>query len=328
MKNWLLILFFNIITIPMVISEPLNFKEFEGKYVEASRLYSASRFEDSLKIFDEICLDTFAENYPSVFLSRAMVLHYLKYDEKAKIDIEKCISLQPYSLKPIFCRSIINVGLKDYDRALEDVDYCLEKNPNWADAYHQKGLIFMNMRKYTEALSNFDDAILHDAGQRAELFSDRGFAYYYIQNFEKAKEDFLYSLILKENDDVYLCLIDVCYKMQQYEEGIEYANLLIKKNSRVESAIINRAYIYLVMERYKEVENDLKSIEQSCLELSSYHKVLSIYYMLTDQRSSAISSMNKAYELNPDDNDINLLKSFLNKDKNAVKKRLELLLVD
>ena len=79
------------------------------------------------------------------------MLYYMgRYDE-AKIDIEKAITFQPYTLKLRLCRSMINTALKEYEEALADINYCLEKNPTWADADHQKGLIYLTISKSSEA---------------------------------------------------------------------------------------------------------------------------------------------------------------------------------
>ena len=311
MKKLFLILLFDIFAIASIFANPLSYSSFVSKYQDANNFYSQKEYEPALEILNELVADDFSQTYPSVFLSRAMTFYFLARYGDAKIDIETCISLQPYSLKPILCRSIINMALKDYDFALRDANYCLEKNPAWDEAYHQRGLIYMNLSDYPKSLNDFNEAILNAKNHRAEYFSDRGFAYYYLQDFSKAKEDFVHSLKTEENDNVYLCLIDVCYKLQQYDEGIKYANILISDGRRVESAIIERAYIYLVLERYDDVKNDLATIEKTSLNLSSYHKVKGIYYILTDDKDRAAEEINTAYKLNPADKDASLLKELL-----------------
>lgn len=246
-----------------------------------------------------------------MFLSRALALYCLGRYAEAKADIEKCISLQPYSLKPLLVRSIINTGLRDYDSALGDADYCIEKAPAWADAYHQRGLIYLSMKKYPEALDSFESAISNADESKPEYYSDRGFAQYFLQDYEKAKADFLHSLKAAENDNVYLCMIDVCYKLEQYEEGLKYADILIKKGSRVDSAIIERSYLYLALGQYDDAKKDLDLLAPAADGLSSYHKVLCIYYILTGEKNSADIEIDKAYKLKQDDSEILLLKKLL-----------------
>ena len=315
LKKLYQILVFSLVLIYDLNAESLTYDSFVKKYKEASVLYNQKNYQEALEILDVLVEDEFANIYPSVYLSRALSLNYLHKYEDAKDDIEKCILQEPYSLKPRFVRSIIYFGLKDYENALIDINYCLEKNPSWADAYHQRGLISLNLRKYQEALLDFENCISNASEIKPEFFSDRGFAYYYLTDYEKAKEDFLYSLKYAENDDVYLCLIDVCYKLQQYDEGIRYADILIKKGNRVEAALIERAYIYLSLERYEEVEHDLESIKLEANELSSYHKILCIYYILTDKKDIADKEIDKAYQLNKTDTDIFLLKNLLQNSK-------------
>ena len=327
MKKLYLILLFSMFFAFSLAAQPLSYDSFTKKYKEAAQLYYQKRYESALQILDILAADDYAQTYPSVFLSRSLVLYYMgRYDE-AKIDIEKAIAFQPYTLKLRLCRSMINMALKEYEEALADINYCLEKNPTWADAYHQKGLIYLTLSNYSEALDNFDNALATANGSyKPEYFSDRGFAYYYLHYFEKAKDDFLHSLTLTENDNVYLCLIDVCYKLQQYDEGIKYANILIKPGRRVESAIIDRAYIYLVQKRYDEVRADLDLIEKSCENLSSYHKVKAVYSILTGDKASAIEAVNKAYILNSQDKDILILREALSTDEIDICKIVNLLI--
>lgn len=324
MKKSCLILLFSLFVSSVVLASPLSYEAFVKKYKEASDFYSKHEYDHALQVLDTIVDDDFSQIYPSVFLSRSLTLFYLGRYEEAKIDIDKCISLQPYALKPLLCRSMISTAMKDYDAALTDINYCLEKNSYWADAYHQKGLICLNLTRYSDALQNFNMAISNANGViKPEYYSDRGFAYYYLGDFENAKKEFIYSLKMIENENVYLCLIDLCYKLQQYDEGIKYADKLIKKGNLIEAAIIERAYIYLAQGRYEEVCKDLKSLENSCTSLSSYHKVKGIYFILTENKDMAKEEIEIAFSLNPKDKDILFLKNSLGKKDMDKQKLLE-----
>lgn len=308
MKNLLIIAFFNLFIVFSVAADNLTYYEFNTKYEMASRLYKEKQYQSALKVMDELVADPLSEEYPSVFLSRSLTLYYLeRYDESLK-DIEICIQKEPYVLKPIYCRSVIYTALKNYDKALADIDYCLDRNPRWDDANHQKGLIYLNMKKYEEALESFERAINNSEALRPNFYIDKGFAYYYLREYSKAKHDFLFALKYTENDDAYLCLVDVCYKLNEFEEGMKYADILIKKGSRVNFAIIDKSYLLFALDRYDEAKEGLDSIFESSNNLSSYHKALSIYYILTDKFDSAIKEIDIAYSLNQKDNDILILK--------------------
>lgn len=308
MKNLLIIAFFNLFIVFSVAADNLTYYEFNTKYEMASRLYKEKQYQSALKVMDELVADPLSEEYPSVFLSRSLTLYYLeRYDESLK-DIEICIQKEPYVLKPIYCRSVIYTALKNYDKALADIDYCLDRNPRWDDANHQKGLIYLNMKKYEEALEPFEKAINNSDEVKPNFYSDRGFAYYYLKDYHKAKRDFLFALKYTSDDDACLCLVDVCYKLNEFEEGMKYADILIKKGSRVNFAIIDKSYLLFALDRYDEAKEGLDSIFESSNNLSSYHKALSIYYILTDKFDSAIKEIDIAYSLNQKDNDILILK--------------------
>lgn len=324
MKKLYLALLFNLVFLFTAYSEPLSFREFSSTFKKAKDLFSQSQLNESIQLFDVLVTDSYAQIYPSVYSSRAVVLYYLGRYSEAKTDIDTCISLQPYSLEPILYRSLINSGLGDYEAALDDVNYCLNKNPDWADAYQQRGLIYLNTKNYMEALKDFNEAISKSTSITAANISNRGFALYYLGDLEKAKDDFLYSLTIKENDNVYLCLIDICYKLGQYDDGIKYADTLIKKGSRTEDAIIDRAYIYLVQGYYDYVKSDLDSIENACENLNTFHKLKGIYFILTGDKVFAKEEIDMAYKLNPNDSDISILQKLLTQKKVDVQEILKL----
>ena len=318
MKKSYLILIINILFSLSTFSEPMTLENFAEEFKAAIELCNQSRLEESLGKLDVLVKDEYAKKYPNVFSSRASVLYYLgRYDE-AKKDIDYCISLEPDSIKPVFTRSFINIKLGDYNAALKDVELCLEKNYFWADAYQQKGLIFLYTKDYSKALSCFEQTISMANEIKPDYFANQGFAHYYLQNYDKAKEDFLCSLAMAEKEDVYLCLVDVCYKLQQYDEGIKYANILISRGRRSDEAIIERAYIYLVQERYAEVKRDLDSLKKSCENKTSYHKVKGIYFILQGDMKSAAKELDKAQKLNPNDTDVLLLQEALNSNETNI----------
>lgn len=319
MKNFYLTILFSIVFTFSVAAETLSKDSFVNKYNEATNLYYKGQYELALGIFDTLVNDDYSKTNPAVFLRRSLTLYALGKYEDAKKDIEICLELSPLSIKPLFCRSLINTALKDYDSALADVDYCLEKDYFWADAHQLRGEIYLYKKNYYDALNEFEKAIsISGDSHKAEYFSDRGFAHYYLQAYDKAKEDFLYSLAIAEKEDVYLCLVDVCYKLQQYDEGIKYANILISRGQRSDEAIIERAYIYLVQERYDEVKRDLDSLKKSCDDKPAYHKVKGIYFILKGDMNSASKELDKAQKLNPNDTDVLLLQEALNSNETNI----------
>lgn len=82
MKKLYLILLFSMFFAFSLAAQPLSYDSFTKKYKEAAQLYYQKRYESALQILDILAADDYAQTYPSVFLSRSLVLYYMgRYDE-------------------------------------------------------------------------------------------------------------------------------------------------------------------------------------------------------------------------------------------------------
>ena len=75
-------------------------------------------------------------------------------------------------------------------------DKAIAANPKFAEAYNNRGLAFYNLNLYQEALQDFSQSIRMKPDY-AEAFNNRGNVYYELDQYEKAQADFDQSLKLK-----------------------------------------------------------------------------------------------------------------------------------
>src|SRR5207249_502510 len=78
--------------------------------------------------------------------------------EEALSLMEKVISINPHA------EAYYNIGralqdLKRYKDALANYDKAIAINPNYAEAYNNRGLIFYNLKQYNAALADYNKAI-------------------------------------------------------------------------------------------------------------------------------------------------------------------------
>jgi TolA-binding protein len=84
----------------------------------------------------------------------------------------------------------------DPQKAKSYWDKAIAANPKFAEAYNNRGLAFYNLNLYQEALQDFSQSIRMKPDY-AEAFNNRGNVYYELDQYEKAQADFDQSLKLK-----------------------------------------------------------------------------------------------------------------------------------
>ena len=84
----------------------------------------------------------------------------------------------------------------DPNKAKDYWDKAIAANPQMAEAYNNRGLAFYNLERYQQAINDFSQAIRMKP-QYAEAFNNRGNAYYALDQYAKAEADFNKSLELK-----------------------------------------------------------------------------------------------------------------------------------
>ena len=84
----------------------------------------------------------------------------------------------------------------DPNKAKSHWDKAIAANPKLAEAYNNRGLAFYNLNLYQEALQDFSQSIRMKPNY-AEAFNNRGNVYYEMDQYEKARADFDQSLKLK-----------------------------------------------------------------------------------------------------------------------------------
>ena len=84
----------------------------------------------------------------------------------------------------------------DPNQAKSYWDRAIAANPKFAEAYNNRGLAFYNLNLYQEALQDFSQSIRMKPNY-AEAFNNRGNVYYQMDQYDKAQADFDQSLKLK-----------------------------------------------------------------------------------------------------------------------------------
>jgi tetratricopeptide (TPR) repeat protein len=87
---------------------------------------------------------------------------------------------------------------KDPDKAVDYWGRAIVKNQNKAEVYNNRGLAYYDLKLYQKAIEDYSRAIQLDSGYAA-AFNNRGNAHYELTEYQKALMDFNKSLQLRSN---------------------------------------------------------------------------------------------------------------------------------
>lgn len=91
-----------------------------------------------------------------------------------------------------------NGKYKDPNKAVDYLGQAITATPKSAEVYNNRGLAYYNLKLYQKAIDDYNQAIELDPGQVA-AYNNRGNAYYELTDYEMALADFNQSLLLDQN---------------------------------------------------------------------------------------------------------------------------------
>jgi tetratricopeptide (TPR) repeat protein len=95
-------------------------------------------------------------------------------------------------------RGIAKMDLRRYEDAIGDFDDALRLKPNDAHAFNNRGIAYRELHQFKRAVSDFDEALRLDSSY-APAYNNRGLAYGGLGNFQQAIAEFDHALRLNPN---------------------------------------------------------------------------------------------------------------------------------
>lgn len=123
--------------------------------------------------------------------------------KQAKLDFNKSAECAPYYYMPYYNLGVINFQLQRYEDAIRFLTTAIQLRPSIPSMFIQRGLAYMALKQFTEAVSDFSSAIeLHY--QRLDVpYFHRGAAHFIMKNYNNAISDLNESIKLNPNKSVY-----------------------------------------------------------------------------------------------------------------------------
>lgn len=151
-------------------------------------------------------------------------------------------NLEIGNTKKIFTEGIINTKNKNYEQAVENFTKAIELNSNFASAYSNRCLVYLQWGKYEEAIADCTEAIRINP-ENIEANLNLGLAYDKIGNYQQAIAE--YTQVLNHNHNDFRALYNrglANFELNNYQEAITDYSLILA--TIYQNANFNQADIY------------------------------------------------------------------------------------
>lgn len=183
----------------------------------------------------------------------------------------------------------------------------LENSPNSAEAYNQRGVAYRMQGNQNDAIICFTKAIEINP-QYAEAYLNRGLSYASseLKKYDQALSDFNKSIELNPNDNffAYLSRGFIYYDKGNYDQVISDLGYVIEMRSDSADAYYKRGLAYAQKGNYDDAISDLnKVITLNPQYVDAYYN-LGVVYDYRGDLDQAISSYSKGLEIDPNNGPI------------------------
>lgn len=110
----------------------------------------------------------------------------------------KAIKLEPQSSLAYYARALCYLNLKQYSEALSDLNFFISDRQDFAEAYLFRAFIHQLMERYTDAINDYSAVIRLDKTNELAIFG-LGDCYYELENYEKAVVCFTAYILLDKS---------------------------------------------------------------------------------------------------------------------------------
>ena len=121
------------------------------------------------------------------------------------------------------------IGKKDYKNALKQLDELLSVYKGLGELWSLRGIILVNLEKFSEAVVSFRNAEKFNAKKDKLLLSHFGYALFSIGKYDEAVEKFRRSLEIEDNPNIRALTILALLKNKNFEEACKEFKELINK---------------------------------------------------------------------------------------------------
>lgn len=174
----------------------------------------------------------------------------------------------------------------------------VQKSPQKARAYSNRGVALLNLKRYDEAINDFNKTLSLNKTFKNAYFN-RGSVYYYKKEYDKAIADFSKTIALDSTYALaYNNLGAILLERHQFSEAVSYFDKAILNDTNYAAAYNNRGVLSKALGNYQKAAIDYKKAIEKNKNYAEAYFNLGEVYMLVGNYELAQGYFNRAIELN------------------------------
>lgn len=260
-----------------------------------------NKIEKSLSLLNQL-IDT--DNFidAKAFRIRTIVHRKLKDYDKAIIDANKAIELDPDSPFAFQNRALIYNELKRFDSALEDFNKAINLDNSVSVTYYNRGKNYSEMNEHLSAIKDYDKAIELDP-KNCDAFFRKGLSEFELKNLKLALKAFENASALKPNESKIYCHLAICHQsLRDFNKAISYCDIAITINAKYGWAYSLRSDSKHELKDFKGAIEDISKAIEFSPEYVPYISKRAYYYIISCEFDLAELDLNKVITINKNDN--------------------------
>ncbi len=232
-------------------------------------------------------------NFVKAYIARATVYEKIDSTKKAAIDYRRA-SVFIRKNSDVLCKSgILFNSVGNYNEALEMLDLATLKNKKNALCFSQKAYSYLQLKKYHNAIGAADSSIKLEKTDITYYY--RGLAYFNIDNYLAAENDFTTSISLnRKNIKSYLARAELYLEQEKLDYAMNDVNVILGVKNKNVQAYLLRSEIYVKQLEYPNAINDISKILIIEPDSTGMYIVRGKYYQQFNQHANAITDFSKA----------------------------------
>lgn len=125
-----------------------------------------------------------------------------------------------------------------------------------ASGFKNRGYAYLYLNEYEKAISDFNKVIIL-LPYKADAYTDRGNAYREFNKYNNAISDYNKALEIEPDDAIVYCNLALVYKdLKEYDKAISNYNKAIEIDPDNEETFLNRGQLYLNLKKYDKAIYD------------------------------------------------------------------------